>query len=205
LLLVIYGWRLAVRLLQKPYWFLATKIIFSAFRVEQRTFQTNGLPYVFVKNGSFIIGKDFKMNNHFAGNIIGRQQKCIFVVNRGHLKIGNNVGMSSTAIICHNQITIGDNVRIGGNTVIYDTDFHSLDYRDRINIPEIKDTIKTKPVHIGENVFIGAHTTILKGTFIGNNSIIGAGSLVSGHIPENEIWGGNPANFIKKINVTTTS
>lgn len=205
LLLVILSWRRLLIILRKPYWYLVTKIIFKAFRVEHSKFATNGLPFIFVKNGHIKIGKDFKMNNSYAGNIIGRQQKCILVANKGRIEIGRNVGMSSTAVICHNQVTIGNNVRIGGNTVIYDTDFHSLDIHDRIKIPENKNAIKTKPVHIGDNVFIGAHSTILKGTFIGNNSIIGAGSLVSGRIPDNEIWAGNPANFLKKTNVRPTS
>ena len=55
------------------------------------------------------------------------------------------------------------------------------------------------PIAIGDNAFIGAHSTILKGVTIGANSIIGAASLVTTNIPDNEIWGGNPAKFIRKI------
>jgi len=54
-------------------------------------------------------------------------------------------------------------------------------------------------VSIGDQVFIGAHTTILKGVTIGENSIIGACSLVVNDIPSNEIWGGNPAKYLGKI------
>lgn len=49
---------------------------------------------------------------------------------------------------------------------------------------------------IGDNVFIGINSIILSGSNIGNNVIIGAGSVVSGRIPDNEVWGGNPAKFI---------
>ena len=59
--------------------------------------------------------------------------------------------------------------------------------------------IKTKNIRIDDNVFIGGHSIILKGSSIGKNSIIGAGSVVSGEIPANEIWGGNPAKFIRSI------
>ena len=52
---------------------------------------------------------------------------------------------------------------------------------------------------IEDNVFIGAHSTILKGVRISKNSIVGACSVVSKNIPPNEIWAGNPIKFIKKI------
>jgi acetyltransferase-like isoleucine patch superfamily enzyme len=132
--------------------------------------------------------------------MIGRQQRCYFVVDAHcELVIGDNVGMSSTAIICQNKISIGNNVRIGGGTVIYDTDFHSLSYKERISIPEDVSGIKAKEVFIDDNVFIGAHSMILKGVVIGRNAIVGAGSVVTKSIPENEIWAGNPAKFIRTI------
>ena len=184
----------------KPLWKLNTLILFKAFNVTYKSFSTMGIPYISInKSGKLIIGDEFKMNNNFSGNIIGRQQKCIFVIKSGNLKIGNNVGISSTAFVCYDSIIIGNNVRIGGNTTIYDTDFHSLHVKDRIAIPENKKNIKTSPVQIGNNVFIGGHTTILKGVKIGDNSIIGAGSLVTKNVPANEIWAGNPAKYIRTI------
>ena len=63
---------------------------------------------------------------------------------------------------------------------------------------DIKNT-KKAPVIINDNVFIGAHSTILKGVTVGENSIVGACSVVSRDIPKNEIWAGNPARFIRKI------
>lgn len=104
--------------------------------------------------------------------------------------------MSATAIICNYDIEIGNNVNLGGNTVIYDTDFHALDPKIRLDKKEVK---KAKVV-VGDNVFIGSHSTVLKGVTIGNNAVIGACSLVSKNIPANEIWGGNPIKFIKKMN-----
>lgn len=164
-----------------------------------KNLRSNGCPIISVTDkGKMTIGDNFAMNNGVLFNQIGRNQKCMLLVG-GELTIGNNVGMSSTAIVCQESIEIGDNVRIGGNTVIYDTDFHSLDFRERIVIPEITDNVGRKPVKISENVFIGAGTTILKGVTIGKNSIIGAGSVVVKDIPDNQIWGGNPAKFIKEI------
>lgn len=53
-------------------------------------------------------------------------------------------------------------------------------------------------VHIGDGCFIGANSIICKDVKIGKNSIIAAGSVVTKDIPDNEIWGGNPARYIKK-------
>lgn len=159
--------------------------------------RTSGIPNIDVwRHGTFIIGDDFQLNNGERFNMIGRQQKCNFVVmHNAKLLIGNNVGMSSTTIVCSTEVTVGDNVKIGGNTVLYDTDFHSLDKDLRKN--KVTDISKKSPIIIRNNVFIGAHCTILKGVDIGENSIIGAGSVVTKNIPPNEIWAGNPAKFIK--------
>lgn len=149
------------------------------------------------RRGKVTIGKNFKVNSGNNHNVIGRQQKTTFCI-EGNLSIGDNVGMSSTAIICNHSISIGNNVIIGGNTVIYDTDFHSLDPLIR-NSNQDHSSAKKMPVVIGDNVFIGAHSTILKGVHIGHNAVIGACSVVTKDVPANEIWAGNPAHFIKKI------
>lgn len=182
---------------------IATSFLFYIFGVEFLSINSSGIPLIYLnKGGKIKIGKNFRLNNIISSNPIGRVSKCTFFVKKGaFLSIGNNVGISSTSIVCHNRIGIGNNVKIGGNTVIYDTDFHSLNYSKRINPKlDVLDTI-TKPVFISDNVFIGAHSTILKGVTIGENTIIGACSVVSKNIPSNEIWAGNPIKFIKKIDV----
>jgi acetyltransferase-like isoleucine patch superfamily enzyme len=167
-------------------------IIFSSFK-------SNGLPKINVGlGGKCTIGNNFRMNNREMSNPIGRFNKCSIIVGpKGNLIIGNNVGMSSTAIVCHHSIEIGDNVNIGGNVAIYDTDFHSLNAADRLNRDTDVANTNTKAVKIGNGAFIGAHSTILKGVSIGENSIVGACSLVTKDIPDNEIWGGNPAKKLK--------
>ena len=150
------------------------------------------------RRGVVNIGENFKVNSG-DHNLIGRQQKTIFWV-EGNLSIGDNVGISSTAIICNYKISIGNNVTIGGNTVIYDSDFHNLDPLLRRNKFNDKISSIKLPVIIENDVFIGAHSTVLKGVTIGQNSIIGACSVVTKSVPANEIWAGNPARFIKVIN-----
>jgi acetyltransferase-like isoleucine patch superfamily enzyme len=162
----------------------------------QKGLKVRGIMKIFVtRRGKVLIGENFRVNSGNRYNIIGRQQKTTLWVD-GKLEIGNNVGMSSTAIICNHSITIGNNVIFGGNTVIYDTDFHPIDPNKRLEGKDRENATK-KPVKIGDHVFIGAHSTILKGVTIGDNAVIGACSVVTKNIPANEIWAGNPAQHIK--------
>lgn len=170
-------------------------------KVSYSTFRSSGIPFVMVASGGKCsLGENFAMNNNIKGNPIGCYQKCTLVVSnkQAELSIGDNVGISQTAIVCHDKITIGDNVKIGGGVCIYDTDFHSLNPEIRKTTEDTKNKV-TSPVNIGDNVFIGAHSLILKGVTIGENSIVGAGSVVAKSIPSNEIWAGNPAKFIKML------
>ena len=114
------------------------------------------------------------------------------------IRIGNHVGMSNCTLYATKSIEIGDDTLIGGGVKIYDTNFHSTDWRLR-NSPEDKINTVSSPVVIGKHCFIGAGTIILKGVRIGDNSIVGAGSIVTKNIPENEVWGGNPARKIKDV------
>jgi acetyltransferase-like isoleucine patch superfamily enzyme len=163
--------------------------------------KSNGVPVISVHDtGRFWIGKDVRMNNGWRFNRIGRQQRCQFIVGEhAELMIGNNVGISSSTIVCLERIHIGAHVKIGGNVVIYDTDFHSLDPMERMNDRTDAERRKCSPVTIGHHAFIGAHSTILKGVHIGNNAIIGAGSVVACNVPANELWAGNPARFIRRL------
>ena len=127
----------------------------------------------------------------------------IFVDDGARLSIGSQTGMSSPTIWCQHEITIGSRVLIGGDVIIIDTDAHSLDYRDRRNewIPNSGALKKAKcaPIHIGDDVLIGTRAVILKGVTIGDRSIIAAGAVVCSDVPADELWGGNPAKFIKKL------
>ncbi len=150
--------------------------------------------------GRCIIEDGLVMNNGLKGNPIGRPQPCTFFVGKNaEIRIGKNAGMSSTAIVAHISVVIGNNVKIGGGVCIYDTDFHSLNPGIRADSKADKEQAEKRAVFISDNVFIGAHSTILKGVTIGENAIVGACSLVSKSIPANEIWAGNPAKFIKSL------
>lgn len=91
------------------------------------------------------------------------------------------------------SIRIGDNCMLAANVSITDSDWHGVYNR-------IRPFRCTKPVDIGNNVWIGESAMILKGVQIGENSIIGAGSVVTKSIPANVIAAGNPARVVKSIN-----
>ena len=178
------------------------RIYLFANKVEyKRPIYLFGIPIIAISKGGVLnIGKNFVMVNSAISNLIGRTQKCSFYIGENAtLKIGDNVGMSATSIVCMQKVTIGNNVRLGGNTVIYDTDFHSLVREERVDETKDRANVKNAPVVIEDGVFIGAHTTILKGVTIGEDTIVGACSVVTKSIPKNEIWGGNPAKFIRKL------
>ena len=101
------------------------------------------------------------------------------------------------AISEHTSISIGKRCFIGTNVEIYDSDFHGIKVQDRrTSIPE-----NSKPVIIGDDVFIGSNAKIMKGVVIGNGSVIANGSIVVSEIPSNIIAGGNPARVLKAIEV----
>lgn len=111
----------------------------------------------------------------------------------GSISLGNYILISpGTSIRSAESIDIGDSTMIASDVVITDSDWHGIyDRTDYVATP--------KPVKIHKNVWIGERSIILKGTQIGENSIIGAGSVVHGDIPPNSIYAGNPAKEVKKL------
>jgi acetyltransferase-like isoleucine patch superfamily enzyme len=200
LTLVYKALRRIVRISHSAYEKMITAFTLTGNGVSFYNFRTNGTPYVMVaRGGKMTIGKNFAMNNGIKGNPIGCYERCTFFVDRGcTLTIGDNVGISQTALIAHADLTIGDNVKIGGGTCIYTSDFHSLDATIRASKDDQKYRV-SKPVIIEHDAFIGARCLILKGVTIGAYSIIGAGSVVTRSVPAGEIWAGNPARFIRKV------
>lgn len=151
------------------------------------------------KSSIFQIGDNLVLINSRKYSVLGKCNPCKISVGKdASLVIGNRVGMSNVTIIAYKSISIGSNILLGGGVTIVDTDFHSLSHRDWHTDADIIN-MRTSPVIIHDNVFIGMDTIILKGVEIGMNSIIGAGSVVSKSIPPNEVWAGNPARFVKKV------
>lgn len=191
-------------LLYAPFCYIVTFIMMSCNKVRHGSFHTNGVPIIETSSqngGRIIIGNNLRMNNGHAANHIGFTSRCVLsAIDGATLCIGENVGISQTALCALDaDITIGNNTLLGGGVKIYSSDFHSIEYKNRRD-PEGLDrnSRQSASVIIGEDCFIGAGTIILKGVTIGARTIIGAGSVVTKSIPADCIAAGNPCQIIKK-------
>lgn len=178
---------------------LFLKLLLHYKKIHYSSITSVGFPLIQLKGrGKLSFGSNIVLINTFKASTLGENTRCkILVYDNAFLSIGNKVGMSNVTIVATKSISIGSNVMIGAGTTIIDSDFHSLNSIDWFTDQDEK-KMCSKSVVIGDNVFIGMNTIILKGTTIGSNSIIAAGSVVSCSIPSNEVWGGNPARFIKE-------
>ena len=119
------------------------------------------------------LGRKFKMRDG-AKLRVRKGSKC---------KIGNNVLINSNNIIaCHENVVIGDGVQLSPGVQIYD---HDHDFRTEVGIGSMD--YKSAPVIIGNNVWIGANSIILRGSVIGDNCVVAAGSIIKGVYPSNLI------------------
>lgn len=137
------------------------------------------------------IGDNCTLRSDHSSNLIGVNHKCIISTHQreAKIKIGDNCGFSGTSIGAAIEITIGNNVFIGANGIITDFDWHTE-----------RSKTYPQPIVIHDNVWVGVNCTVLKGVTIGENSIIGAHSLVVKDIPANVIAGGVPCKVIKPLN-----
>jgi acetyltransferase-like isoleucine patch superfamily enzyme len=178
--------------------FLLNWIVFKRYVVQyEADCKIKGLVWVDNK-GVIKIGKGFRGNSGENYNPIGGDTKLrLIALENARITIGDFCSISNSTIIARENVMIGNHVFIGGGCKIWDNDFHSLHASER---ESAKDPgINTLPIHIGNHVFIGGSSIILKGVNIGDYSIVGAGSVVRRSIPPYEIWAGNPAVFVKKI------
>lgn len=135
--------------------------------------------------GVLRIGKMFKLRD--GGKIRVRRG--------GTLVIGNDVSIGSNSmVVCHDSITIGSNVQIAANVQIFD---HDHDFRTKSGIKAGK--YRNTPIVVGNNVWIGCNSVILRGTVIGDNVVIAAGSIVKGTVPNDSIYIQKRVSEIKRI------
>jgi len=145
----------------------------------------------------------------------------ILVTGQGRLAIGNGCSIGSNLrLYCKDRITIGDYALISWNVFIADYDSHPVDPELRLQEaiylhenffpsfarkkrlatnPDYRPDYSSRPVRIGNNVWIGANAVILKGVCIGDGSIVAACAVVTNDVPARCIVAGNPARVIKTL------
>ena len=110
------------------------------------------------------------------------------------LKIGANTKVNYNCMfICRKEISIGEGTEFGPSVYIYD---HDHDYKAGLKAKEFKEA----SVKIGKNCWIGANTVILRGTEIGDNCVVAAGSVVRGNFKDNSLIYCENKIICKKIN-----
>lgn len=174
-------------------------LIYWKNKLFLRNVKMKGYCVMFQFPGSQIVIGGGMINSAFTSNMLGLWQRTIMVARYGgKIEIGDGFGISGSTIYSTASIKIGKNATIGANCKIIDNDFHPLDpeYR-RLNLNE--EHTARAPITIGDNCFIGMNSIILKGTTLGNNVVVGAGSVVHGSFPDNCIIAGNPAKIIRQI------
>ncbi len=150
-----------------------------------------GIVFFFLKKIRKLETAYYKKRIHMGEDVRFRHPLMIQFPENIHL--GNRVSINrNCTFLAHTRITVGDNTLIGPNVTII-----TVNHDYRFEGLMAKTAHSLSPVHIGENVWIGANAVVLPGVTIGNNAVIAAGSIVTKDISEGIIVGGNPARFIK--------
>ena len=165
-----------------------------------------------IGDNSIFLGDTIINNNKKESIVIGDNSFIdanLLCASRGEIIIGNNTWIGSGSYLkCAKKIEIGNFCMFADNIIIQDTDCHSLDKnkrRDFLKLPYKKRDIDIwyespiDEVIIGNDVWVGIYSIILKGVKIGDGAIIGAGSVVTSDVPENTIVAGNPAKVIQEM------
>lgn len=149
------------------------------------------------KRGDITCGRNIVFNSYCRTNLVGLLNPTILDTSRGgHIEIGDFSGASSVVISSKDFVKIGKRCKIGGNVRIFDHDFHSTDAAIRASKEDLNNA-RSKGIEIGDDCFIGTNAIILKGTKLGERTIVAAGSVVFGlDVPADSLVKGNPAQII---------
>jgi acetyltransferase-like isoleucine patch superfamily enzyme len=153
-----------------------------------------GNPCIIINKGKIELGNSVFLNSYPDGELYKTGLMAYF--DSSLIKIGDNCSLNGTVIHARKAVVIGDNCMFGPGVVILDNDSHNTSID-----PVCRRTgkIAESPVILGNNVWVGMRSIIMKGVHIGDNSIIAAGSIVTRDVPSNQLVGGNPATFIKAL------
>lgn len=164
-----------------------------------RNWRLYGVPIIQKHRHSRItFGSGLQLRSSLCSNPLGANHPVILTTWQpgAVLEAGINFRMTGGAICAAKAVIIGNNVAVGANSIIVDTDFHPLDSAQRKTRPAEG---KTATVVIKDDVFIGMNCLILKGVTVGQGSVVGAGSVVTKDVPPGVIVAGNPARILHEL------
>ena len=184
------------RLFALPYIRLMCKVNGVEWGQNWRVF---GMPMIQRYKGSKItLGARADLRSWRATNPLAPNHAVVLATRKRQavIQIGDDCGLTGATLVAAERIEIGNRVLVGANATIVDTDFHPIDpdarRRDILNG-------RHRPVIIGDDVFIGMNSLILKGVTIGAGAVIGAGSVVTADVPPRAIVAGNPAKVVRML------
>lgn len=175
---------------------LINKIIYTnRFLIGKNYNVWGNLRLIIDGEGKITIGDNFHAVSSKSRSYYTLFSPChLTSIHGGVIELGSHVGLNGTTICSRKKIFIGNDTMIGPNTIISDHNGHVTKAKNRW-----VERDDPKEIFIGENCWIGMNCIILKGVTIGNNTVIGAGSVVKDNCDENSIYAGNPAIKIKNI------
>ncbi len=140
-------------------------------------------------------GDGLQLRSTVRSNPLGPNHPVILATRRAGaiLEVGVNFAMTGGSLCAAERIVIGDDVVVGANSILVDTDFHPMKAEGRRHVAESGETV---PIRIGNDVFIGMNCLILKGVAVGDGAVIGAGSVVTRDVPPRMVAAGNPARVV---------
>ncbi len=193
------GCRLALRSASRAYGAACVAVLRVRGIEADMSWELHGMPLIRVqgRGARILIGKRLRAHSTSTYNSIGVSQRVILTAwgDGARLTIGDDVGMSGCSITACERVSIGDRVLIGAGALITDSDAHPLSAAGRAGTGEAG---RSRPIEIGDDVFIGARAIILKGVTVGRGAVVGAGAVVTKTVEAGLIVGGNPAKVIGK-------
>jgi len=148
------------------------------------------LPF-FIKIKQFFINKLFGFSGDVRIGFNARFLRHHFIEGGGRLTVGKNVLILEDVCLDYSgELIIGDDVSISERAIIYSHRHRKCDIRSAENTVGMKTVIE-------KGAWVGAGSFVMAGLTIGENAVIGAGSVVTHDVPANTIWAGNPARFLK--------
>ena len=180
------------------YFFVKIRILKYSVLSDSITVIGNPLlfyPVLLRGKGKVVFGSQVRIGVELSPNFHAGYGYIEARTENSEVRFGNNVRLNNGfSVVAVKRIEIGNDVLIGLNFMVSDSDFHHLEAKKRFetNPPSAE-------VKIGNNVFISNNVTVLKGVTIGDNAVIGSNSVVTGLIPENVVAAGNPAKIIRNL------